>query len=77
MSNWIGHAISMGSLMIAIFVGAMWLGSLDQKVEQLRSSTVTAERIARLEARVDTLAGNTADLKGAVSDLVRELRRNP
>ena len=75
MSNWIGHAISMGSLMVAIFVGAMWLGAIGQKVDQLQASTVTDGRISRLEQRVDTLSDNTKDLKSSINDLVHELRK--
>ncbi len=75
--NWIGHAISMASLLVTVFIGAMWVGALDEKVDQLRATAISDGRIAKLEQRVDTLADNTKDLKGSFSELVRELRCNP
>jgi hypothetical protein len=42
----------------------------------LEASTVTAERIARLETEVRGLADNTKELKGSVQDLVRELKHD-
>lgn len=77
MTNWIGHAISMASLLVTVFIGAMWLGSLSTEVSQLKATAVSDGRISRLEQRVDTLADNTKELKGAISELVRELRRQP
>lgn len=75
MSNWIGHAISMASLLVTVFIGAMWLGTLDEKVDNLRATAVSDGRIARLEQRVDTLSDNTKDLKNSINELVRELRK--
>ena len=77
MSNWIGHAISMASLMIAILLGAMWLGALDEKVDNMKSTAVTDGRMQRLEQRVETLSENTRELKGSINELVRELKRQP
>ena len=77
MTNWVGHAISMASLFVTVFIGAMWVGALDEKVDQLKASAVSDGRISRLEQRVDTLADNTKELKVSINDLVRELRRNP
>ena len=56
-------------------VAALWWASaLTTRVATLERSTVTAERIARLEAETATLADNTKDLKLAVNELVHELR---
>jgi len=62
--------------LISATVGALWWASdLTRRVKTIESSTVTAERIARLETEVRTLADNTKELKGSINDLVRELRR--
>ena len=61
--------------LVSATVAALWWASaLATRVETLERSTVTAERIARLEAEVGTLADATKDLKLAVHDLVQELR---
>lgn len=51
-----------------------WASDLGARVTALERSTVTAERIARLETQTASLADNTRDLKAAVADLVHELR---
>jgi hypothetical protein len=57
-------------------VAALWWASdLTRRVQTIEQSTVTAERIARLEAEVRTVAESTRELNGGVKDLVRELRR--
>mgnify|MGYP001435105965 CR=1 FL=1 len=62
--------------LISATVAALWWASdLTRRVKTIEESTVTAERIARLEAEVRTLADNTRELKSGVNDLVRELRR--
>jgi hypothetical protein len=59
----------------SVTVAALWWASdLSTRVAQLEHSTVTAERIARLETEVHALAENTKELKFTVADLVRELR---
>ena len=52
-----------------------WASDLTRRVDTVERSTVTAERIARLEAQVETLAENTKDLKVSINDLMHELRR--
>ena len=62
--------------LISATVAALWWASdLTRRVQTIEQSTVTAERIARLEEEVRALADNTGDLKAGVKDLVRELRR--
>jgi len=62
--------------LVSASVAALWWASdLSTRVAALEHSTVTAERIARLEAEVATLGETTKDLKRSVNDLVRELRR--
>ena len=57
-------------------VAALWWASdLTARVHGLERSTVTAERIARLETQVTALSENTKDLKAGIADLVHELRR--
>lgn len=75
MSNWIGHAISMASILVTVFVGAMWLGALSTKVDNLKENAVTDGRMQRLEQKVETLGKNTGDLTLSVADLAREIRR--
>ena len=56
-------------------VAALWWASdLTRRVDTIERSTVTAERIARLEAEVGTLAENTKDLKVSINDLMHELQ---
>jgi hypothetical protein len=62
--------------LVSATVAALWWASdLTRRVQTVESSTVTAERIARLEVEVKALAESTHDLKVAVSDLVHEIRR--
>lgn len=59
----------------SITVAALWWASdLTARVATIENSTVTGERIARLETEVNTLTENTREMKLAVADLVRELR---
>lgn len=76
MQNWIGHGISIAGLLISVFFGAMWLGSLENDVRTLKTSSVTAERVARLEVRIDLLAESNRDLKQSVDKLVTKLERS-
>jgi hypothetical protein len=60
----------------SVSVAALWWASdLTARVTAIERSTVTAERIARLEAQVAGMSENTKDLKRGVEDLVAELRR--
>lgn len=77
MNNWIGHAISMASILVTVFVGAMWLGALSTKVDNLKENTVSDGRMQRLEQKVETLGDNTRALNQSVGELVREIKRNP
>lgn len=62
--------------LVSATVAALWWASdLTRRVQTVESSTVTAERIARLEVEVKALAEGTRELKVAVSDLVQEIRR--
>ena len=62
---------------VSVSVAALWWASdLSARVAALEQSTVTAERIARLEGEVASLDETTKDLERAVHDLVTELRRN-
>ncbi len=62
--------------LISATVAALWWASdLTRRVATIEESTVTGERIARLESEVRALGDNTRELKTGVNDLVRELRR--
>jgi hypothetical protein len=62
--------------LVSATVAALWWASdLTRRMQTVESSTVTAERIARLEVEVKALAEGTRELKVAVSDLVHEIRR--
>jgi len=61
--------------LISATVAALWWASdLTRRVTTVEASTVTAERIARLETEVRALGEGTRELKASVQDLVRELR---
>jgi len=63
--------------LISATIAALWWASdLTRRVSTVEASTVTAERIARLEAEVRGLGESTRELKGSVQELVRELRRD-
>lgn len=62
--------------LISASVAALWWASdLTRRVQTIEGSTVTGERIARLETEVRGLAESTRELKGSISELVRELKR--
>lgn len=62
--------------LISVTVAALWWASdLTRRVATIEASTVTGERIARLETEIHGLGENTKDLKGRVQELVRELRQ--
>lgn len=54
-----------------------WASGIDKTVTRLDQSTVTAERIGKLETEVKLMAVSNGKLETAVNDLLRELRRNP
>jgi hypothetical protein len=61
---------------VSATIAALWWASdLTRRVKTIEESTVTAERIARLETEVRALAEGTKELKLSINDLVRELRR--
>ena len=63
--------------LISATVAVLWWASdLTRRVSTVEASTVTAERIARLEAEVRGLGESTKELRGSVQELVRELRRD-
>ena len=56
-------------------VAALWWASdLTRRVQTIEGSTVTGERIARLETEVRGLSASTQELKISISELVKELR---
>lgn len=62
--------------LISVTVGALWWASdLTRRVQTIEASTVTAERIARLETEVKALGEGTHELKSGINDLVHELQR--
>lgn len=64
--------------LISATVAALWWASdLTRQVKTLNDSTVTAERIARLEAETRNLGDSTRELKASVNALVTELKRSP
>jgi hypothetical protein len=62
-------------LMSATVAALWWASDLTRRVKTIEQSTVTAERIARLEIQVGVLADNTKELKTSIGELVHELRR--
>lgn len=58
----------------ACIAGLWWASDLSRRVDTIEHSTVTAERLARLEAEVHALAETTGELKRAVTELPRVLR---
>ena len=69
--------LSFGSIGATIVFGSMWLGALDESVRTLKSSTVTAERIASLETEVREFKQTNKELRESVNVLIREIRRGP
>lgn len=63
-------------LVSATIAALWWASDLTRRVTTVEASTVTGERIARLEAEVRSLGETTRELKGGVQELVRELRRD-
>ena len=62
--------------LVSASVTALWWASdLARRVKTIEDSTVTAERIARLETEVRVLADSTKDLKASINELVRELKQ--
>lgn len=53
-----------------------WASDLSRRVTTIEHSTVTAERLAGLEAEVRALRETTAELKQGVNELTRTLRSN-
>jgi len=61
---------------VSATVAALWWASdLTRRVQTIEASTVTAERIARLETEVRTLGENTKELKIGISELVHQLKQ--
>lgn len=62
--------------LISATVAALWWASdLTRRVKTIEQSTVTAERIARLETEVKSLGDSTKELKSSINELVHELKR--
>lgn len=66
--------IAFGSIGATIIGCAFFFGGLSARVQSLEHSTVTAERIATLEAEVRTMRESTDELKGSIKDLVRAVK---
>lgn len=61
---------------VSVTVAALWWASdLTRRVTTIEHSTVSAERLARLEVEVRTLAQNTGELKASVQALAAELKK--
>jgi len=56
------------------FAGLWWASDLSRRVLTIEHSTVTAERLARLEAEVHSLGEATRDLRTSVTELSRSLK---
>ena len=67
--------VSFAGLGATIFFGAMWLGSLSERVVELKATAISDGRIARLEQRLDTLDDNTKEIKQSIQELIREWRK--
>jgi len=68
-----GHA-GLAWIISACIAGLWWASDLSRRVDTIEHSTVTAERLARLEAEVHALGETTGQLRLAVTDLSRNLR---
>lgn len=61
---------------VSATVAALWWASdLTRRVDTIERSTVTAERIARLEVEVQALTEGAHELRTSVKDLLHELKR--
>jgi predicted trehalose synthase len=58
----------------ACIAALWWASDLSRRVDTMEHSTVTAERLARLESEVHALGETTGQLRQAVADLSRNLR---
>lgn len=56
-------------LLITIMLGSMWMGELSHSVTSLKEQAVSAERIARIEARLDALVEGQSRLSVAIDGL--------
>jgi hypothetical protein len=56
------------------FAGLWWASDLSRRVLTIEHSTVTAERLARLEAEVHALGQATRDLRTSVTELSHSLK---
>ena len=62
--------------LVSATVAALWWASdITRRVTTIEGSTVTAERIARLETEVRSLTESTHELKASINELVHELKR--
>lgn len=59
------------------FAGLWWASDLSRRVLTIEHTTVTAERLARLEAEVHALGEATRELRTSVLDLSRHLEAPP
>jgi hypothetical protein len=60
----------------ATIASLWWAADLSRRVTTIEHSTVTAERLARLEAEVHALSQATREMKESLSDLSRAIRAN-
>lgn len=61
--------------MLSASIASLWWASdLSRRVQTIEQTTVTAERLARLESEVHALSQNTSELKLSVNELTRAIR---
>jgi hypothetical protein len=64
-----GTVVSILGLMITMMMGSIWLGELSHSVTTLKEQAVSAERIARIEERLDALVDGQSRLSVAIDGL--------
>lgn len=72
---YIGPIVSLSGMIVTAFVGAMWVGRLDERVINLEKTSVSGERIATLEGEVKNLSKTGDELKLSINNLVLLLQR--
>ncbi len=61
--------------MVSASIASLWWASdLSRRVQTIEQSTVTAERLARLESEVHALSQNTRELKLSINELAHDLK---
>lgn len=68
--------IAILGVIITIMTGAMWMGELSNSVMYLKSTSVSGERIARIEARLEMLVISQERTSRAVDELTLSLGKD-